>query len=140
MQVFGPNLLLNPSFEEVDEKGMPKHWQESKKGTCIFEMSNDAYYGRRSVKFNSLAPKSLCVLTQEVDFKFATPGQKALISGWSKLGKVDVNAFAFSTQYSVFWEGWVNTKGKQKNLAYTFGAEFGSKEQGWQYSSCIHHS
>jgi len=137
MESYGPNLIKNPSFEEVDANGRPKSWIEGTKGSCKFETSTDEFtHGKRSVKISTLAGASSCILWQEVTMSpNVVVGQKAIISGWSKLGSIDPTAFGWSNQYSIFWEGWINSKGRMKNVAYIFGAEFGSQEVGWQYSS-----
>ena len=69
----GPNLLANPSFEEVGPDGLPVGWTLSKaEGAPRHEMAGgrDAHAGQRSIRFTAPRPEGMDIaLTSAVAVK-----------------------------------------------------------------------
>lgn len=73
------NLLNNPSFEEVDEKGLPIGWSMNKRTYSI--VGDQARTGKKCLKYINTDPDHYDFCSQRLHF---TPGDIYLFSCWIK--------------------------------------------------------
>ncbi len=79
------NLLTNPSFEELNEAGLPKGWYTdayvTQAGYTTYDVSEDAYDGERCAMINNIGMND-ARFAQKVD---VIPSTLYCLSGWIKV-------------------------------------------------------
>jgi len=112
-----PDLVVNGSFEEVGEDGLPVGWKtwlkELPEPGCLSVDETFAHSGERSLKISHRKPTSYSMVDQQVDFE---AGKVYVITGWIKgddikpgdgaaqarlyIGKEGGNSFKVSKKFS----------------------------------------
>ena len=101
-----PDLVVNGSFEAVDEAGMPVGWsnwlKEFPEPNCISVDETIAHSGRRSLKISHRQPTSYSMMSQQVDFE---PNRSYIITGWIKGDDIQPGAGAMLARLYIGKEG-----------------------------------
>ena len=137
MQTWGKNLLLNPSFEIDQAKGLPQSWtimspEEGKPAGVVSLSKSERHQGDFSIQITNSGESDVTGIFQEINLD-QKEAEDIFISGWSK-SRTNTALAALSPDYSIYVDIW-NQDGSN-----TWGevAEFTQEDSGdWIYSSHV---